>query len=179
MNLTLKCKCCDSVCPVCFDCSVFAELAEPDNEPISVSSIAPLRDEDSTSEAISICSSECSDSGDSCKVTAGEQVSDQKLKENLKEAREMQLKDPLYLSYLECRSLPDDDRVAKRIVLESRRMEITDGVLYREDVSKSGRWYIVVPEPLRQELLAENHSATYAGHLSERKVYNCLRRTYW
>ena len=53
----------------------------------------------------------------------------------------MQLKDPdlaMYLAYLECHSIPDDDRVAKRIVLESRRMEII-GVLYREDASNSGR----------------------------------------
>ena len=141
---------------------MFAELAELDNEPIY------LHNENSTSEPISICSSECLGSGDSCKVTAGEQVSDQKLKESLKEVREMQLKDPdlsLYLSYLECHSLPDDDHVAKRIVLESRRMEIIDGVLYREDVSNSGRWCVVVSESLRQELLAENHSAIYDGHL--------------
>ena len=144
----VSCKCCDSVCPVCFDCSVcsvFASLAVPDDSD----------------------------------VTAGESVAD---KESLKEVREMQLKDPdlaLYIAYLECHSLPDDDRVAKRIVLESRRMEIIDGVLYREDVSNCGRWCIVVPEPWRQELLTENHSTIYAGHLSERKVYDRLRRLYW
>ena len=69
-------------------------------------------------------------------------VIDQKLKESLKEVRELQLKDPnlaLYLSYLEQNTLPDDDHVAERIVLESRRMEVIDGVLYREDVSDSGQ----------------------------------------
>ena len=81
-----------------------------------------------------MCSSEClgSTSGDSCEAKADEQVTDQKLKDCLKEVREMQLKDPdlaLYVTYLECHTLPDD-RVAKRIVLESRRMEIIDGVLY-------------------------------------------------
>ena len=144
----VSCKCCDSVCPVCFDCSVcsvFAGLAVPDDSD----------------------------------VTAGESIAE---KESLKEVREMQLTDPdlaLYIAYLECHSLPDDDRVAKRIVLESRRMEIIDGVLYREDVSNCGRWCIVVPEPWRQELLTENHSTIYAGHLSERKVYDRLRRLYW
>ena len=144
----VSCKCCDSVCPVCFDCSVCSVFA----------SLAVSDDSD---------------------VTAGESVAD---KESLKEVREMQLKDPdlaLYIAYLECHSLPDDDRVAKRIVLESRRMEIIDGVLYREDVSNCGRWCIVVPEPWRQELLTENHSTIYAGHLSERKVYDRLRRLYW
>lgn len=37
----------------------------------------------------------------------------------------------------------------------------------------------MVPKLLRQELLAENHSTIYAGHLSERKVYDRLRRVYW
>ena len=34
----VSCKCCDSVCPVCFDCSVcsvFASLAEPDNSDVT------------------------------------------------------------------------------------------------------------------------------------------------
>lgn len=77
----------------------------------------------------------------------------------------MQLKDPdlaLYLAYLECHSLPDNDCVAKRLVFESRRMEIIDGVLYHEDASNSGRWCIEVPKPLRQELLTENHSTIIA-----------------
>ena len=43
-----------------------------------------------------------------------------------------------YLAYLEHNTLPDDDSAAKRIVLESRRTEVIDGVLYREDESNSG-----------------------------------------
>ena len=88
----VPCKCCDSVCPVCFDCSVcsvFAGVTGPDNsdsEPLSVSSSAPLPDADSNSDFTSICSSECSgnDSGDSCELSAGGQVSDRILKESLK-----------------------------------------------------------------------------------------------
>ena len=108
--VTSKAKCCDSVCPVCFHCSVcsvFAGVAEPDNsdsepksvsndsEPISMSNCAPQPNDvgDSNSEHVCICSSEClgSTSGDSCEARAGEQVTDQKLKESLKEVREMQL----------------------------------------------------------------------------------------
>ena len=54
-----------------------------------------------------------------------------------RKVHEMQLKDPglvLYITYFESHTLPDDDRVAKRIALESRRMEMIDCVLYREDV---------------------------------------------
>ena len=100
----------------------------------------------------------------------------------LQEIRDMQLKDSDlagYLAYLESNTLPDEASIAKKIVMESRRMEVIDGVLYREDVSNPGRWCMVVPKPLRQELLEENHSSAFAGHFSERKVYDRLRRTYW
>ena len=100
-------------------CSVFAGVAEPDD--------------DSDSEPKS-------NSDHACEVRTDEPVIDQKLKESLKEVRELQLKDPdlaLYLSFLESNTLPDNDGVAKRIVLESRRMEVIDGVLYCEGVCDS------------------------------------------
>ena len=59
--------------------------------------------------------------------TSGDQ--DVKLKESLTEIRELQLKDPelaVYITYLEQKVLPENDSVAKRIVLESKRI---DGVL--------------------------------------------------
>ena len=43
-----------------------------------------------------------------------------------------------YLAHLEHNTLPDEYSVAKRIVLASIRMEVIDGVLYREDATNSG-----------------------------------------
>ena len=63
--------------------------------------------------------------------------------------------------------------------MESKRMELIDGVLHREDVSDSSRWCLVVPCELRSNLLEEAHSCVFAGHFSERKVYDRLRRSYW
>ena len=107
---------------------------------------------------------------------------DVKLKESLAEIRELQLKDPdltIYFTYLEQNVLPEDDNVAKRKVMESKRMKLIDGVLHREDVSDSSRWYVVVPCELRNDLLKEAHSCVFAGHFSERKVYDRLHRSYW
>ena len=112
--------------------------------------------------------------------TSGDQ--DVKLKESLTEIRELQLKDPelaVYITYLEQKVLPENDSVAKRIVLESKRMELIDGVLHREDVVDSIRWCVVVPCELRSDLLKEAHSCVFAGHFSERKVYDWLRQSYW
>ena len=58
-------------------------------------------------------------------------------------------------------------------------MELIDGVLHREDVSDSSRWCVVVPCKLRNDMLKEAHSRVFAGHVSERKVYDRLRRSYW
>ena len=58
-------------------------------------------------------------------------------------------------------------------------MELIDGVLHREDVSDSSRWRVVVPCELRNDMLKEAHSRVFAGHFSERKVYDRLHRSYW
>ena len=44
----------------------------------------------------------------------------------------------------------------------------------------AGAWWYV-PKELRSQLLEEAHAAAglYAGHLSEQKVYNKIRRLYW
>ena len=120
------------------------------------------------------------DSSVNSDCTSGDQ--DIKLKESLTEIRELQLKDPelaVYITYLEQKVLPENDSVAKRIVLESKRMELIDGVLHREDVADSSRWCVVVPCELRSNLLKEAHSCVFSGHFSERKVYDRLRRSYW
>ena len=112
------------------------------------------------------------------KVGVGETVGcsgenyDVKLKKSLADVRELQLKDPdlvVYFSYLEQQVLPEDDSVAKRIVLESKRMEVVDGVLYREDVCDSSRWCVVVPHELRSDLLKEAHSCVFSGHFLNAK----------
>ena len=131
--------------------------------------------------------SDCPDGGVS-KVGVGETVGcseenyDVKLKNNSAAVHELQWKDPnlvVYFSYLEQQVLPEDDSVSKRIVLESKRMEVIDGVLHREDVSDSSRWCVVVPHELRSDLLKEVHSCVFSGHFSECKVYDHLRRSYW
>ena len=122
------------------------------------------------------------------KVGVGETIGcsgenyDVKLKKSPAAVHELQLKDPdlaVYFSYLEQQVLPDDDSVSKRIVLESKRMEVIDGVLHREDVSDSSRWCVVVPHELRSKLLKEVHSCVFSGHFSEYKVYDHLHRSYW
>ena len=93
--------------------------------------------------------------------------------------RDEQKKDPGLAAlclYLEDGTLPDDKKLAKRIVIESQQYDIIDGVLHFENRSFPGRWCLVVPQPL---LMEEAHSGCFAAHLAERKVYDRLRRTVW
>ena len=52
-------------------------------------------------------------------------------------------------------------------------------ILYHENPAFPDQSCVVVPEPLRHALLKESHCGRFAGHLSEKKVYDRLRRHVW
>ena len=85
---------------------------------------------------------------------------------------------PMFL-YLADGILPDDEKVARRIILESRHFDLLDGVLHHENPQSPGTWCTAVPTTLRADLLEDAHSGLLAGHLGERRVYDRLRRGYW
>ena len=77
---------------------------------------------------------------------------DIELCESKKEIHQMQMKDvdlQAYINYHSHGLLPEDQKVARKIVLESQRYEMIDGVLYHENPNHPGRWCIVVPTELR------------------------------
>lgn len=94
---------------------------------------------------------------------------------------ELQIKDidllP-YFQYLEEGKLPENERDARRIVLESEKMEVIDGVLRHDSAADRLQWCVAVPKELRQDLISETHASLFSGHLSERKVYDRLRRRF-
>jgi len=51
--------------------------------------------------------------------------------------------------------------------------------LEKENPAYLGRWCVVVPHGLWNELIQEAHNGCFAGHLSEKKVYNRLRQYTW
>ena len=101
---------------------------------------------------------------------------------DLEEVRRLQREDSHcseLTAYLTNRVLPDDELTHRRIVLESKQFQVVDGVLYHENPAFPDRSCVVVPEPLRHTLLKESHCGRFAGHLSEKKVYDRLRRHVW
>ena len=80
---------------------------------------------------------------------------------------------------LETGKLPVDDQLSRKVVAESPKFDLIDGVLYFEYPSSPHQWCIVAPKHLRETLLEESHSGQFAGHLAEKKVYDRLCRYYW
>ena len=102
--------------------------------------------------------------------------------QRMKDIRNLQEKDPDLVPlvwYLEKGELPTEKEMSERIVLESARYDLIDDVLHSENPATPGRWCIVVPRVLCPSLLKEAHAGCYAGHFSEKKVYDRLRRYYW
>ena len=105
-----------------------------------------------------------------------------KLCESNNEIHKAQMEDndlqPIII-YLSHGHIPEDQNLARKIVLESQHYEMIDNILHHEDPNQPGRWCIVVPTKLRSQLLTEAHAGCFGGHLSEKKVYNKIRRNFW
>ena len=84
-----------------------------------------------------------------------------------------------YIAFLEHGELPNDDKCARRLVLEQSQFDVIDGILYHENPTDPGNWKIVVPRALRDTLLTDSHEGTFSGHFAERKVYSTLKKKYW
>ena len=94
----------------------------------------------------------------------------------------LQRKDPQFsslITFLEKRELPDDQKLAKRIVLEQSQYDLIDNILYHENPINPGHWRQVVPSALRAELLQESHGGKFSGHFAEKNMYDTLRKAYW
>ena len=85
----------------------------------------------------------------------------------------------LLMEYLKDNKVPADDLAACRVVAESRHYSLIDGTLHYESPHKPGHWLVVVPVEIQQAVLEEAHGGLFAGHFSENKVYDRLRRYVW
>ena len=80
--------------------------------------------------------------------------------------------------HLEDGDLPEDFKVAQRLVLEKSNFQVVDRVLYYENPALPDYLRIVVPQCLRWTLL-KNHNDKFPGHFTERKLHSTLRVSYW
>ena len=83
------------------------------------------------------------------------------------------------LHYLQDGTLPEDEKLAKWMVSESKQYDIIDGVLHFENSAFPNLWRIVVPDQLHSDVLQEAHAGCFAAHFAEKTVYDRLRQSIW
>ena len=83
------------------------------------------------------------------------------------------------IDYLEKEELTGEEKVAKKLVLESQIYETVERVLHHEHPTDPAKCCMVVPKEEQPHLLQEHHGGRFAGHFAERKMYNTLRQQYW
>ena len=83
------------------------------------------------------------------------------------------------ITYLEDDTLPLDDKLARKLVVEKPDFVLVDRVLYRLDNRRKDRLRLCIPQSMREQLLTEAHAGKFAGHFSPKAVYEILARRYW
>ena len=81
--------------------------------------------------------------------------------------------------HLEKDELPEEERAAKKLIIESKSYETIEEVLHHEHPTDPAKWCMVVPKEEQTKLLQEYHGGKFAGHFAERKMYSTLRQKYW
>ena len=81
------------------------------------------------------------------------------------------------IEYLETGVLPQDDRLARTLVLSSSQYALEDDVLYKVESDSTLR--VIPPKDQREKLFKEAHSGVFGAHLSDVKVHSELSRHYW
>ena len=81
------------------------------------------------------------------------------------------------IAYLETGILPEEERIARQLVLTKSQFLVEDGVLYR--IASDFTLRVVPPHDMRQRLFQEVHSGRFGAHLSDAKVHSALYKHYW
>ena len=71
--------------------------------------------------------------------------------------------------------MPEKEKAAKKLVIESKSYEMIEEVLHHEHPTNPAKWCMVVPKEEQAKLLQEHHGGKFAGHFAERKMYSTLR----
>jgi len=83
------------------------------------------------------------------------------------------------IQFIKTKILPDDDKQAKRIVLQALQFTLVDDILYYLD-SKQEHWRrAVVLYHLCEQVLDEHHGLALGRHLSWKEMYGTFVCHWW
>ena len=91
-----------------------------------------------------------------------------------------QSQDPTFasiISFLQNKTLPTEEKAAKRLLVEQSLFTLINDILYR--VLPDGTLRLIPPAADRYALFLEAHAGKFGGHLRDHKVYSQLCCHYW
>lgn len=92
------------------------------------------------------------------------------------------------VDYLINNGLPDDDKLARKVAIETERYQIVNDILFHFDQRRCKRQadelkftkQLCIPKPIRDDVLRSYHdSLAGGGHLDMDKVHESIRSKYW
>uniref|UniRef100_A0A914X6C2 RNA-directed DNA polymerase n=2 Tax=Plectus sambesii TaxID=2011161 RepID=A0A914X6C2_9BILA len=83
------------------------------------------------------------------------------------------------IAYLEDGTLPDEPTTAKRVVAEASQFAIDNRALFFVDYKRKGHMRLVLPQSMRQDVVLQEHSGVFGGHLGHDRVYYALAQNYY
>ena len=81
------------------------------------------------------------------------------------------------IDFLEKKTLPQDEKRAREIVLSQSQFQIIEGVLYHIEKDRTLR--IIPPQSLQEKLFHEAHDGTFGAHFRDAKIHSVLGKHYW
>ena len=81
--------------------------------------------------------------------------------------------------YLKDGTLPEDIKLASKIVAEATLYAIYNGILYYVGPTQTETSRVVVPQQLHQEIMQNYHDGHLAGHFSGPQLYKTLAQRWW
>ena len=83
------------------------------------------------------------------------------------------------IMYLKDGTLPEDIKLASKIVAKATLYAIYNGILYYVGPTQTETSRVVVPQQLRQEIMQNYHDGHLAGHFSGPRLYKTLVQRWW
>ena len=153
----------------------------PDGKSLSLNNITPFAENDKVANILTACA----DYESSEPVELLMSV----LQNDTKSISELQMEDAdlnLYINYLQKSELPDDDKLARKIMLECNDYVMDREILYhiyypRGKGHKSDRVVkqLVVPKSLRDDVLLAYHDALMSCHQGIERTFHMIRLKYF
>ncbi len=108
-------------------------------------------------------------------VSATEECNDQ---EDMIQCQEQDEDLKRMFAYIREGILPEEENIAKKIILESSLYDLLNGVLCHEDLNYPESWRIVIPSVMRSTPLEKLHVGKFSGHFAWKKLYNSIKKKF-